>query len=578
MAQAEKATNGMVSVDEIQHEWSDLKLKVRELDAERRALEVENKSLRALVERVIEHRQKSHGELVLLLTALVSKLPINDVGVVVSRLVEHNAHCAEVLAALSKGTAEGDLPQPAVLKALDETKRELLAALKPAVEEMIKQDTSFETDMLRALVEQPELFFSPSYVRAVRCYVKGQVMKERVVKEFGEPALVFFNDVTTDPKLNPNPKPEEIALAFKPDFEAWFQQNPNVLPEKRNDLMALYQKIQRGKSSEHAHTQRFAFARLTFLLELLHFYDNQSTEAPDVVFAGRMPGLVEQMVLTGLNDKLDEKLISDAEKLIALVLNPDHRHAIINNTGKGGGVAKTLKFVLKLREEKVQELDDTITDFVKHLIPSSKVPPLDSLTPILRLIKPEMQRLLAITIMDYDKLRKEDAEILGKAIGKELGLSGLDVPRKIGENIPAEVERQMAWDKIKEMVARRHEPAAIATAIRERLHAKYDADEMKQSWVTLIEFEPITFIRVFCQIPYLPDGKTDSIAQAVIESYVTRLTHEKYASAYAKVVTSLKNMYKANPNAPMLVNFMALVRWVDAEAARQIGADIGMPV
>ena len=95
--------------------------------------------------------------------------------------------------------------------------------------------------------------------------------------------------------------------------------------------------------------------------------------------------------------------------------------------------------------------------------------------------------------------------------------------------------------------------------------------------MTLIEFEPITFIRVFCQVPYLPDGKTDSIARAVIESYVVRLTHEKYAAAYHKIMVSLKNMYKANANAPMLVNFMALVKWVDADASHKISADIGMP-
>ena len=28
-----------------------------------------------------------------------------------------------------------------------------------------------------------------------------------------------------------------------------------------------------------------------------------------------------------------------------------------------------------------------------------------------------------------------------------------------------------------------------------------DADEIRQSWLTLIESEPISLIRVFCQIP-----------------------------------------------------------------------------
>jgi hypothetical protein len=114
--------------------------------------------------------------------------------------------------------------------------------------------------------------------------------------------------------------------------------------------------------------------------------------------------------------------------------------------------------------------------------------------------------------------------------------------------------------------------------MRNRLHEKYDADELKQSWITLIEVEPLSLIRIFCQIPYLPDGKTDSMARLVMESYVSRLMHEKYAVTYGKVMGSLKNMFKANPNAPTLLNFLSLVKWVDAEAAKKLSMDIGMPV
>ena len=61
-----------------------------------------------------------------------------------------------------------------------------------------------------------------------------------------------------------------------------------------------------------------------------------------------------------------------------------------------------------------------------------------------------------------------------------------------------------------------------------------------------------------------------------MESYVNRLTHEKYAAAYNKVVNSLRNMHKANPESPTLVNFLALVKWVDGEAANKLNADVGM--
>ena len=49
----------------------------------------------------------------------MSKLPLNDVGVIVSKLVEHNTSVSQVLAALTKGTAEVALPQPEILKTLD---------------------------------------------------------------------------------------------------------------------------------------------------------------------------------------------------------------------------------------------------------------------------------------------------------------------------------------------------------------------------------------------------------------------------------------------------------------------------
>src|SRR5712671_4337113 len=90
------------SVEEIQQGWHELASRVGQLEVEKHTLEHDNKAVRALLERVIEHRQKSHGELVLLLTDLVSKLPINDIGVVVSKLVEHNTNVSQCLAAFVK--------------------------------------------------------------------------------------------------------------------------------------------------------------------------------------------------------------------------------------------------------------------------------------------------------------------------------------------------------------------------------------------------------------------------------------------------------------------------------------------
>ncbi|HXA43918.1 MAG TPA: hypothetical protein VNZ25_00305, partial [Candidatus Angelobacter sp.] len=113
-------------------------------------------------------------------------------------------------------------------------------------------------------------------------------------------------------------------------------------------------------------------------------------------------------------------------------------------------------------------------------------------------------------------------------------------------------------------------------AIRKRLHAKYDSDELKQSWLTISESEAMLLVRIFCLLPYLPDGQTDPIARAVLESYASRLTHEKYAETYNKVVAALRNLFKVKADSPALVNFISLVRWVDPAAADKISRDVGM--
>jgi hypothetical protein len=565
-------------IEELQRGLNELRLRVGQMEAENGALEQENKTLRLLLERVIDHRQKSHSELVLLLTGLVSKLPINDVGVVVSRLVEHNTNVAHTLSGLIKGTAEAHLPQPAVLKTLEETKRELLVALKPVIEELVQLEPPFEAGFLESLGTQPELFFSPRMVRANRCFIKGQVPRERVLREFGADALVFFNDLTTDLKLNPRPKPDEISLGFKNDFEAILAQPSGLSSEKRRELAELHRRVQLSKSGEPASAQRTAFQKLSFLLELIHYYENQNTESPEVIFAQRLPALVEQLVLSGPGEQLEEKPIALAERLMSFVINPDHRHMIVNNLGKGGGAAKTLKYVLRLRSEKVPELDQVIAEFFKHLFPARQRPPgAPALAALFRLLHPALQPIVIRSLMRSDRLRKEEAEALGRGIAAQLGIANIDEPIK-EEAVSPERDRQIAWAKIKDMMSRRTDAAAVASAIRDRLHAKYDADEVRQSWITLTEADPILLIRIFCHLPYLANGSTDPVACAVLETYVTRLMHEKYAVAYNKVIKSLRSIFHAKADSPTLLNFLALVRWISPEAATRLSTDIGMPV
>jgi hypothetical protein len=199
------------------------------------------------------------------------------------------------------------------------------------------------------------------------------------------------------------------------------------------------------------------------------------------------------------------------------------------------------------------------------------------LAAVLRLLRPEVQRRVAKAIMHYDRIPKVNAKALAKALGAELGLTSLEEPAPVQNALSPEEERQQSWAKIKELIAKRTDAAAIASVIRDRLHAKYDADEIRQSWITLTESDPMSLIRICCQLPYRADGKTDSIARTVLETYVSRLTHEKYASTYHKVVNSLRTMFHAKPDSPTLLNFVALVKWASPDAATRLCTDAGMP-
>ncbi len=568
-------TIAMVSVEKIQRDWMNLTLRMAQAETERAALEADNKALRALLERVIEHRQKSHGELVNLLTSLVSKLPLNDIGVIVARLVEHNQHVTEACASLVKGRLEDNVLQPALLKNLDRTKRELTDAFKPEVETLLKLDAPFEPGVLASLLEKPDNFFSPHLVRANRAFVKGQLPRERILKEFGAEALIFFKDVTTDVKFNPRPRPEEIMLAFKPDFAELLQQQPNLT--RRKELEALHRQLHQSReNSDLARAQKTAFVRLSFFLELLHYYENQSTESPDVVFAQRLPPLIEQLVISGESEVLDDKKVIAAEALLALIIGTDHRKAVINNLGKAGGLPRTLRYTLAFRAEKLSEMDPLTLECIKHFIPRNQPPAPAALAAVIKLFNPHMQQAVIRAIAATDRLRKEDAEKLGKAVAAEIGLKEMVDRWNEQSALSPERERQLAWDHIKDLIGTRATPNEIIATIRKRLNGRYNADEVKACWLVLTEADPMIFVRVFCLFPYLPDGHADPLARAVLETFVTRLTHEKYAAVYAKTVHALKNLFKVKADSPALVNFIALVRWVDAAAAEKISKDVGL--
>ncbi len=577
MSDPQDNTIAFVSVEKIQRDWNDVTLRLAQAESHSHALEAENKALRSLVERSVEHRQKSHSELVNLIATLVSRLPLNDVGVVVARLVEHNQHVTEVCASLIKGKLDDNLLQPAILKQMEKSKRDLASAFKPDVEDLIKLEAPFESGMLQSLLEKPDNYFSPAFSRANRGFVKGQLPRERILREFGEEALIFFKDVTTDVKFNPRPKPEEIMLAFKPEFAELFQQNPNVAAAKRTELQALYNKVRQSReNNEQSRAQKNAFLRLSFFLELLHYYENQTTESPDVVFAQRLPPLIEQLAIVGDRDVLDENLIKAAEYLLAYIVSADHRKSVINNIGKPGGLPRTLRYTLAFRIDELTDIDPLTTECVKHLIPQGKVPSPESLAAVLRLFNKHMQQSCLRAIATTDRLRKEEGEKLAKALAQQLGLQEVVERMNQQSTLSPEKEREVAWNHIKDLIGSRATPNDIVAAIRKRFQSHYDSDEVKLSWLALTEADPMVFVRVFCLLPYLPDGATDPLARTILESYANRLTHEKYATTYAKVLHALKNLFKVKADSPALVNFVALVKWVDADSATKLAHDLGM--
>lgn len=564
--------------EEMARDWSEVRLRLEQLSSRCTLLEQEVKSLRHLLERVIEHRQKSHGELVLLLTGLVSKLPIQDVGVFVSRLVEHNAHVSDILTALGKGQTDTELVRPPLLEALEETKNRLREAARAAVRDLMHLETPLEPEMLQSLVEEPERFFSPPVVRATRCFVKGQIPRERILRQFGEAALFCFQDMTTDPKLNPRPKPEEIALAFRPEAEQLLQQDNSLPAEQRSALLDLLRRIRQSRgNSPEARAQKEAFTRLSFILDLLHFYENQSTEPVDVVFAQRLPALIEQLVLTPNETQLTDTAIQKAEELLGLVLSPEHRLMIINNIGKTGGSARTLKFLLRLRAPETADLDVVVLDFIRHLCPAgAKSPPgASQLLPLLRLLPQDRQKMVVRALLGTERLPKEKARALALELVQLLGLPPIESQGQ-PQTLPPEFERERAWDQIRDKLQHHADAREVAAAIRDRLHAHYNADELRQSWLVLSQADPMTFIRVCSALPYDARGKTDPIAHPALQSYVTRLMHEKYAATYHRLLNSLRQIHKLKPDSPTLHNFLAVVRWVDPAAAARITADLGL--
>ena len=138
-----------------------------------------------------------------------------------------------------------------------------------------------------------------------------------------------------------------------------------------------------------------------------HYYENQTTESPDVVFAQRLPPLVEQLVIAAEGETLDEKLIKQAEDLLALIIKPDHRAFRHQQHGQGQAV-RTLRFVLTFRAVKLTEIDPGTQDLIKHLIPAGKIPKTATLLPILRRFRRTRRSSSSAAIAATERFRRQE--------------------------------------------------------------------------------------------------------------------------------------------------------------------------
>src|SRR5438874_1709052 len=83
----------------------------------------------------------------------------------------------------------------------------------------------------------------------------------------------------------------------------------------------------------------------------------------------------------------------------------------------------------------------------------ARAPSPESVASLLKLLNPEAQGFIAKSIITTDRLRRDDAEKLGKAVAAMLDLKGFEESLKAQEAVPVEIERKLAWERIKDMIS-----------------------------------------------------------------------------------------------------------------------------
>jgi len=152
---------------------------------------------------------------------------------------------------------------------------------------------------------------------------------------------------------------------------------------------------------------------VSLLLELLHYYENQNTEAPDAVFAsGCRPH--RAVGAQRPQDKLDERLITQAEGLLAYVITPEHRQWWLTTWAKPAEPRRASIRHASARGKVLASDPDTSFAISSNTSSRPESAPARSLVPVLSLIPADMQLLVIVGIMDCDRIRKPEAEALAK--------------------------------------------------------------------------------------------------------------------------------------------------------------------
>ena len=89
-----------------------------------------------------------------------------------------------------------------------------------------------------------------------------------------------------------------------------------------------------------------------------------------------------------------------------VIMNDDELGAreVFANMGKAGGLARTLRYTLAFRAEKLSDIDPLTMECVKYLIPQGKAPTPAALAAVLRLFNPTGRTVKATLILNRDLL------------------------------------------------------------------------------------------------------------------------------------------------------------------------------